>query len=493
MTNYRLSKSKYVRGLICLKALWLTIHAPEKQAPPSAAVSYRFEKGIEVGLLAQGEFPGGITVQTPSYLAAEAVEETASVLQTAPSALFEAAFFYDNILVRVDVLRRCAGRDGGLAGTWDLIEVKSTTAVKPEHLGDVAVQQYVLQGCGLRLGGAYLMHLDPDCRYPDFSNLFRLADVGAASEQELRAVPETLERFKAALSRSEEPEVRIGPQCDDPYECPFKAYCWRQVPEVSIFNIPRLKAEQKVELISRDILKIEDLPPEYPLSETQSKFVSLYCSGRSEIDAGAIGEWLGLLRFPLYFLDFETDSPAVPRYDGTHPFEKVPFQYSCHRLEADGSLSHQEYLHGGPDDPRPSLARSLAAAVGGWGNIVVYNAAFERGVLASLAAGQPEFEQVLKDMIGRIRDLLELFRLYYLDPAFRGSNSIKNVLPVLVPGMSYEDLEVRDGTEAQMAWNRMIFLEPCPERRRLQAALLSYCRQDSLAMVEIFKVLQARY
>jgi hypothetical protein len=514
--DYRLSKSKYLTGLNCTKALWLTIRDPDKGAPPSPAQEYIFEQGTRVGLLAQGRFPGGRLVSSPSYRAPTALKQTRALMEAGAPALFEAAFFYENILVRVDVLRRAnadlesdsrrrrrqvaptRGSDQpcppgiDLPAAWDLIEVKSSTALKPEHLPDAAVQRYVLQGCGVPLHKVFLMHLNPECTYPDLSNLFVLEDLTDLLGEPTRGIPSFLEAFRQVLKRRREPIVPIGSQCTSPYRCPFIPWCWRKVPRVSIFNIPRLGAERKAELVRRNILRIEDLPASIDLSAAQSRFVELYRGGTPQIQWRAIRRELDSLRYPLYFLDFETDSPAVPRYPGTRPYQKIPFQYACHRLETDGSLSHNEYLHTVAEDPRPELARALLDGIGLEGSLVVYNAPFERSVLEALADVLPWWARELNGMVERLWDLLEIFRRYYQDPAFGGSNSIKNVLPVLVPKLSYEALEVQDGTEAQAAWNRMLASKSLPQRKRLEAALRTYCRQDSLAMVEIFRVLRRR-
>jgi len=482
--DYRLSKSKYLTGLNCLKALWLTIRDPDKAAPPSPAQEYIFEQGTRVGLAAQERFPGGVLVAAPSYRAAEAIADTRALMTAGATALFEAAFFHDNILVRVDVLRRVEG-----TGSWDLIEVKSSTAVKPEHLPDLAIQRYVLDGCGVAVRRAFLMHVNPECTYPDLSDLFVQEDLTAAIEEPGRVIPRYLESFREALGRRRAPEVPIGAQCTSPYECPFIPWCWRRVPRVSIFNIPRLGAERKNELAARNLLRIEDLPAGVGLSAAQSRFVELYRRGAPEIDWPAIRRELAGLKYPLYFLDFETDSPAIPRYPGTHPYERIPFQYSCHRLEAGGALEHGEYLHTTAEDPRPEVGLALLQWIGPAGTLVAYNASFEKGVLQGLAEALPRYREGLLALASRLWDLLEIFRRHYQDPAFGGSNSIKSVLPVLVPGLSYDSLEVRDGTAAQAAWNRLLAARMPAERASLEAALRAYCRQDSLAMVEIYRVL----
>jgi hypothetical protein len=477
-----LSKSKYLTGLNCTKALWLSAHEPYRASPPSAFQQHLFRQGREVGLRAQAEFPGGRAITAPSSAAGKAVRDTREALDAGAAVLFEAAFVHDDVLVRVDVLKR---EEQG----WELFEVKSSTRVKEEHLRDVAVQRYVLTGSGLEICGARLMHLNRGCVYPELSDLFVREEISSRLAEDAEAVAGNIRDFKQVLELPACPRIRIGPQCTQPYECSFKSYCWRHVPRVSIFNIPRLSAHSTEELLSRDILDVGDIPDGYPLSEGQQCFVALQRKGQPEIDWPAIRAELDALEFPLYFLDFETDSPALPGFAGMHPYDKLPFQYSCHILHPGMRVDVCEYLHTGTSDPRPPLARSLAARVGFRGRLVAYNAAFERQVLISLAEQVPELATELENLAGRLWDLLDIFRKHYADPRFEGSASIKNVLPVLVPRLSYSSLAVQNGSDAQAVWNRMIALEEGVKKARLEQGLRAYCRQDTLAMVEIYHVL----
>ena len=485
---YRLSKSRYVKGLICRKALWLQENDPGRAGPCTPARERVLRQGTQVGLLATERFPGGVFVQAGPQECERALAETRQALASGAPAVFEAAFLYHQTLVRVDVLRLTNG------GAWDLIEVKSTTKVKEEHLPDAAVQRFVAEGSGLRVAGVFLMHLNPDCAFPDLSDLFILEELGAQVAGNLERVGGELEGFLRLLEQRAEPRLPVGPQCTTPYECEFKAYCWRQVPEVSVFDVPLLKSESKAELSARGILDIARIPPGFPLPPTSRRFVDLYLGGQARVDWPAIRRELGGLEFPLHFLDFETDSPAVPRFEGLHPYGRLPFQFSCHRLESGGELRQFEYLHDGLGDPRPPLARALGEALRPAGSLVAYNAGFEKGVLEELAAflGPGALASALQAAAGRLWDLLAVFREHYLDPAFGGSNSLKNVLPVLLPAFSYEGLEVANGEEAQAAWECLTGLPEGEEKRRLADALRAYCRQDSLAMVEIYRFLTTR-
>jgi len=485
---YRLTKSRYIKGLICRKALWLQEHDPERASPPSPSLERVLRQGTEVGELATARFPGGVRIEAPPYEPRRALAETQEALVAGAPALFEAAFLHHLTLVRVDVLRRAE------AGAWDLIEVKSGTRVKEEHLPDAAVQRYVVEGGGLAVARVFLMHLNPACTFPDLSDLFSLEDLSPQVAEVLGSVGGELDDFLRLLGEPSEPRVPVGPQCTAPYECEFKAYCWRHVPEVSVFNVPRLGSEARTELSARGILAIENIPPGYPLPPSSRRFVDLYLGGQAQVDWGAIRRELAALEFPLHFLDFETDNPAVPRFAGMRPYQRFPFQFSCHVLQADGGLQHCEFLHDGPSDPRPPLARTLGGVLGAKGTVVAYNAGFERSVLEELAdfLGPGPLASALAAAAGRLWDLLVLFREHYLDPAFGGSNSLKSVLPALLPAFSYAGLEVAGGEEAQAAWERLLALPRGAEKLRLEAALRAYCRQDTRAMVEIYRHLRDR-
>jgi hypothetical protein len=486
--SYRLTKSRYVKGLICRKALWLQVRDPERASPRTPAQQRILDQGTRVGELARTRFAGGVLLKAGPQEHERALAETRLDMASAAPAVFEAAFLHHRTLVRVDVLRRAGG------GAWDLIEVKSTTKVKDEHIPDAAVQRCVAEGGGLRVAGVFLMHLNAECTYPDLSDLFVLEDLGPQLGAILPQVEGQLNDFLRLLEEPAEPRVPVGPQCTAPYECEFKAYCWRRVPAVSVFDVPLLKAEAKAELAARGVLDIARIPPDFPLPPTARRFVDLYLGGRARVEWPAIRRELAGLQFPLHFLDFETDNPAVPRFEGMHPYGRLPFQFSCHRLDAGGDLGRFEYLHEGPDDPRPALADALGGALGPAGTVVAYNAPFEKGVLQELASflGSGLLASALESAAGRLWDLLIVFREHYRDPAFGGSNSLKNVLPVLLPGFSYEGLEVASGEEAQVAWEQLIVLPEGPEKRRVADALRAYCRQDSLAMLEIYRFLAAR-
>ena len=477
---YRLSKSKYLSGLQCHKRLWLEIHKPELAPPPPPGQQRIFDQGTQVGKLSREQFPNGVLIEADYLNIPDAIQQTTVAINNGSEVVFEGCFVHDNVLVRPDIIQQNA------MGEWNLIEVKSSTSVKEENIHDVAVQAWVLQGSELDIGRMYLMHINRECEYPDLSNLFTTEDITEPVEAILPIVPQNLSEYKFLLDNSE-PDISIGQHCYSPYDCPFVGYCWKDVPEHSIFNIPRLRWSVKERLIEENHLSIEQLPVGIPLNNKQKEYVESLEQKKPIVDWDGIRDELDKLDYPLYFLDFETDNPAVPMFDGMHPYEQFPFQYSCHILNQNGNLEHKEYLHESDSDPRKSLVESLVEAIGNKGSVIAYNAGFEKGVLNKLTQWYPEYSEQLQLIIERLWDQLVIFRNYYTDYRFKGSNSLKSVLPVIVPSMSYENLDVKDGAESQVAWNVMIRLPDGGEKSKLIEALEEYCGQDTLGMVEMHK------
>lgn len=482
-----LSKSKYLVGLQCPKRLWLEANRRDLLPPPSPARERVFSQGHEVGRLARERFPGGVLISEDPLRWKAALGETVDALTRGERIFYEPCFFHDDTIARADVLSR---NDDG---SFDVYEVKSNTGTKPEHILDLAVQAYVYEGSGLSIRRTFLMHLNSDCRYPDLSDLFAYADLTDPVRQHLPEVAANLSALRAVLGDAKEPEMRLGSRCAKPYECPWWNYCSKlwQLPDPSVFDIPHLSAEKRDALIERGILALEDLPDDAELGPQGERFLRLYRAGAKEIDLEGIRAWLDHLAFPIHFLDFETDAPAIPRLEGLGPFGSIPFQFSLHILHEDGRLEEAPgFLHESVSDPRPAIAEALLAQIGPSGSIVAYNAAFEKGVIGKLAGYLPESAGLLLRLQNRFADLLDIFRKYYIDPAFKGSNSIKRVLPVICPELGYEALEVGNGEDAQVAWAELITSDDPERRAGLADALKAYCGLDTLAMVKLYEYLR---
>lgn len=478
-----LTKTAYLAYSQCPKQLWLDVYRSELAAPPDPTAQRRLRAGQAVDQLAREQFPNGRPVpyrpqpEEMAPLTRQAIAEGAETL-------FQATFHVDDLLVKADILTQTA------AG-WHLIEVKSSTRYKEaEHLPDIAFQVYVLRQAGLPVAQASLMHLNSDCLAPDLSNLFALTDVTEAVEAFVPTVVADTAVMRQLLTHPNAPNERIGRHCKRPYECPFYDHCWQGIDGLTIFDIPRLSAPKERPLQEAGVLYLADIPQDTPLTATQKKFVDFHVQQEIAIDSAAIQQALAELQYPLYFFDFETIDHAIPIFDGCKPYQQVPFQYSCHIVAEDGSMSHCNYLHTDDGDPRRPLAEALLGHIGETGSLIAYNIPFERGVLHHLADHLPEYAERLHGMADRLWDQLPIFRQHYRDYRFGKSNSLKSVLPVIAPHLSFAILNVQNGTQAQVVWEAMIGERDTAVKQQMIQQLREYCHLDTLAMVEIHRVLK---
>ncbi len=485
----RLSKSRFVAGLQCHKQLWWKVHEPAApELVPDTALRNRFDQGAEVGRVARDYVPGGELIDLPFYQLANKVAATREALRRDPPAIYEATFLADDTYAAVDILERRPG--GGRWGGYGVIEVKATNSVKPDHLPDVAVQVHVLRRSGLAVERAEVMHLNPECRHPDLRNLFVREDVTPLVEGVLLGVPDEVAAQLRMLEGSL-PQVPIGEHCTKPYDCPFLARCWPVLPEHHVSSLYRIERKKVLEYEASGYATIRDLPTDLELSVIHARQVKAVTAGRMVVEPG-LAAALAQFSSPLAFLDFETVSLAIPRWNGCRPWQIVPVQFSCH-VEGRGGLSHHEWIAAGPADPRPALAAALVAACAGARKVVAYYASFERDCVRHLAEAVPQLARELKQIAAKLVDLLPVVRSNVYHPDFGGSFSIKNVLPALVPGLSYGDLEISEGETATVELLRLMFegdRMPPAERAQLREALRRYCQRDSWAMVKLLERLR---
>jgi hypothetical protein len=480
--NISLSKSLYMRGLQCHKSLYLHKHRPELRSEPAPELLALWKSGTEVGVYARQLFPGGVEIPFEGLPKEEQLSRTRQEIGQGTKVLYEATFAHDNVFVKADIL--CRSPEG-----FDLYEVKSATDVKEHNWYDIAIQHYVLAGSGIPVHRDYLVHINSAyVRQGEIvpRELFVIQDVTDVVRKRQDAIPEELAALRRMLG-GKEPDIDIGPHCSDPHECDFIAHCWRHIPEHSIFTL-RGRGIDKWDLYRRGIIELSDVPLSF-LNAAQQMQVKYFLRKDDHARPEKIREFLEGLWHPICFLDFETFRSAIPLFDGTRPYQQVPFLYSLHRRDAEGALlQHSEFLARPGADPRISLVEKLLGEIPDGACVLVYNMAFEKGVLRNLAEYLPTHRKRLYAVIDGLVDLMEPFRrreIYHW--MMSGSYSLKSVLPVLVPDMTYEGLAIRDGEMASEAYFTMGDIENVEEQQKLRKALLEYCRQDTLGMVRLLE------
>ena len=478
-----LSKSLFVKGRQCHKALYLQKHHPELADDVTDALEALFATGFEVHDLARELFPGGVLVPYEGLTKDDQVVMTREAMASGATAIYEASFAFDGIFVKVDLLRK--GPEG-----WEIYEVKASTDEKSLHLDDLAVQFYVLDRVGVPLAKAFLalinnQYVRHGAIEPD--KLFALIDKTTAVRELQSFIGEEIARMRAMLD-GDIPDIDIGPHCSDPYGCNFHGHCWQHIPPDSVFDIAG-KGIDRFDYYRRGIVRIADLPLA-DLNRRQAMQVDTFLTGTEYTDRGAIRSFLDGLWYPLCFLDFETFYFAIPPYDGTKPFQPIPFQYSLHALDSEGGeLRHTEYLAPQNADPRKDLLLRLLADIPGNACVLMYTN-YEKRILNLLTGWFPEHGPQIDDLKGRLVDLSAPFSAaHYYRRELKGSYSQKVVLPTLVPSLAYDDLEIREGLAASEAYLAMNACDDPAEVERVRNDLLKYCGRDTLGMVRILEKL----
>ncbi len=483
-----ISKSKYVTGLQCLKLLWTQYNDREAIPPPDAATQAKFDTGHEVGDLAKDLFPGGIEIawsDDPKGRMEQTAAETTELLkQRVP--LYEASFLIDGCYCRADLLVPAAG------DAWDLYEVKSTTSVKDVNLHDVAFQAWAIERCGVRLDRLYLVHLDNTYVRQgqiDVHRLFHAEDVTGRARELMPEVPRNVKSMLAAIA-GDQPSTPIGEHCSDPYDCDLWAACSSFLPTANVLGLYRMRKRDAFAMINDGVMSVVDVPSA-SLNAKQRVQQEAIRTGATHIQAQEIHAWLAGLEYPLHCFDFETMMPAIPLFDGTRPYQQIPFQFSLHIVDGpDAEPRHVEFLAENAADPRPDLVEALNA-IGPEGAIMAYNMGFEQARLRELAADFPAHAEFLLGLVGRFQDLIVPFRNFWWHDARQlGSCSLKYVLPALT-GTTYEGMEIAEGGQAAREFMRVVFGNAdAAEKARVLAALRTYCAQDTLALVQVLRTLK---
>jgi hypothetical protein len=481
----RLSKSTFIRGLQCEKSLYFYKHHYRLKDPTPSSLKAVFDQGTNIGLLAQELFPYGADASPENHFKmVESVGKTLKFISQGESIIYEATFQYNNVLAALDILVK--DEDG-----WKAYEVKSSTKVSETYIKDAAIQFYTITNSGIDLKDISIVHINNQYTRDgelDIHQLFTIESVYDQVLEFLPRIPNEIKRLKNVIESPEIPNIDIGPHCSEPYDCDFKGTCWKHVPEYSVFNISRLTKDKKFDLYNQGVITLDQIDlGQTDLNPNQVLQVQSEVNGTSHIDIEEIRNFTNGLNYPLYYLDFETIGPAVPKDDGSRPYQQLVFQYSLHIQETSSSeIIHGEYLADPTEDPRIGFIEQLIHDCGTSGDILVYNIGFERGKLNDLIEVFPKYSYELRRIVNRLKDLMIPFQQkWYYTPEMRGSYSIKYVLPALVPELSYNDLEIKEGGTASNTFLSMVngtFQGDVKETRR---QLLQYCKLDTFAMVKI--------
>lgn len=487
-----ISKSKFLSGMQCPLLLWTQYNDKDVIPPPPQGTQFIFDMGHTIGDMAKQLYPDGAEVRSGSGDRPDLESTVAATRELLPKRrpIFEASFASDEPggrrYVRADILAP------GRGDAWDLIEVKSSTRVKEINVWDVAYQAGTLESAGVKLDRLCLMHVDT--RYVrdgdvEPEHLFHLSNITDHARSLMEQVPGMFARY-AAIIGGGRPDIPIGPQCHEPFPCAMLDVCWAGLPRHHVTTMVR--AGRKAFTWRDEGWSLVTDVPDNELNTTQRIQKAAVAAGAMRADRRAVQRLLGRLDYPLWHLDFESVNPAVPLFDGTRPFQQIPFQFSLHVQDTpDAEPRHIEFLSGERADPRPGLLEALRV-IGSRGTVLAFNSTFESQVLEALGDAFAAYQSMTDDLRERLCDLAEPFRSFGVyHPEQRGSYSLKAVLPALT-GRGYEGLPIADGQTAGREWLRAVYgPDVTPEQKAaVLANLRAYCGRDTGAMVEILAVLR---
>ena len=494
-----LSKSNYLLYLHHPAWLWLEKHnkkiLPEVDEDTQAIFdagnlfeSYAeklFPDGVKLGYKTDGEFDVEKYKSLP--------ETTQQELDNSTKVIFQGRLEVDDITCIFDVLER---NDNG---TYNLYEIKSSTKAKKEHEHDLAFQTIVLEKSGLNIENIFVIHVNNEYVRAGDIDHEEITDTTEITNAVRGRIDSTIQNIKKAQKvmaskKMPDPSPRhaglgaLRPWLD------IYHILYPDVDKYSVFNLFSPGVSRIGDFEDAGVSSIKDIPDDANLTVKQHRQVQATKTGKRIINKQEIQEFLKTFKFPLYFLDYETLAGTMPAFDGVRPYQQVPFQYSLHILESpDAELKHKEYLHTDNTLPVEHLLKKLKKDIGSKGSIVVWNQSFEKSCNVAMGEFESKYAEFLEDVNDRIVDLMIPFlEGWYVDKDFFGSASIKAVLPVLVSGPSYKDLNIQGGNSAQRIWmETVIDGKNKDDKKQIMDDLIKYCTLDTLAMVKIYEVLKS--
>lgn len=404
-----------------------------------------------------------------------------------PNFEYQREFIFNNLKCTSDFIVKNPDSD-----SYDIYEVKSTTDVKEAHEYDILFQYYVASQ-SINIRRLFIVYINKEYERHgelDLPEAFKIREVTTLINEKLE---ETITLISKAIDTANEETSHGIPTCEKPKECPCPNLCFPNIPVHSIYTLSNVNQERIIALKEIGVLDIKDIPNSFDLSNRQRLQQISTVTQKSIIDKTSIAKFLSNLEYPLCYLDYEAFAWPIPKYDKHKAYEYVVFQYSLHIQKQTGEIIHKEFLSTTQDDPMKEVVKNIARDLPEQGTIIVWNKAFEQNCNREMGRIYPEYSEIMSKANKRVLDLGEVFsKQMYVDYRFKGSWSLKNILPVMAPELSYKELEIGNGTKAMQEWKRLVYEKVHPkEKETIIDNLLKYCALDTYAMIKIMESLKS--
>jgi hypothetical protein len=482
--SYILSKSSYLKGLQCPKALYLYKHYYTLKDPVSPEQQAIFNRGHEIGKLAQQLFPGGIDVTpaSPKFYK-QALQKTTALIGSGQAIIYEAGLVGLNTLVYCDILVKNGNG-------YDLYEVKSSLKLSKTYYQDIAIQFSVAKASGLYINKAYLININANYILEDTLNLtklFTITDCTDYCKDQEEGIKEKIGELIKLLQQTQIPKIEIGPHCNSPYSCDFKGTCWKTVPEDSILYLNGIDSDFLHTMQLNGINRISEIEDVSTLKDHLKIQIESRQTNKAFIEIEKIKQFINDLRFPLTFFDIESAMPAVPKYKGTHPFHLLPGIFSSITLYDTKLTNEYVWIHETNDDPRENFILAFLKAIPKEGDLLVYDIVSEKNIIKKLISDFPKYKEELDGIMLRMKDIAKPFsEKWYYHPEFKGGYSLKSVCKHVLNSDLFSNLNIKNGIIAMHAYEKLPYESDLFERARIMEDLKEYSLADVRALIMLY-------
>ena len=485
MSNYLLSKSSFVKSVQCLKAFHLYKYHYAAKDPLGKDKQAIFNRGTDVGIIAQQVFPGGTDVSPTSVKKYnEAVEKTKELIAAGQETIYEAAFIFNEVLVAIDILVKNNNK-------WYAYEVKSSLKISPAYVLDASLQYYVIKNCIPELEDVFLATINGDYVFEGKLNvnaLFKFCSIKKDATANWTFIEDRIAKAKAIIENPKSPDISVGEHCFRPYKCDFFGTCWKNIPEKSVFLLSNVSIGKQVELYQAGIKTIDTISFYDDLPAITQKQIKSLQANKEIIDKEKINLFLKHIHYPIGFFDVELYTPAIPVFANTKPYQQIPFLFSLHLLNSEKENLTHDFFYAQPGkDPREEFIKACIKKLHHLKTIIVFDSNLELGVLNSLAKSFPQYASDIEKIKSKIKDIAPVFtQMHYFHPNTIGSSTLKNLFLKLFNDTSFEILSINSGTQATYIYNALQLEENEFLKLETEKNLVEYCKTDTFATAKLF-------
>ena len=484
--KHLLSKTSFLKSVQCSKAFFLYKNHYNLKDPLPKEKQAVFNRGHQVGVLAQSLFPGGVDV-SPTHVSkfSDSVAKTKELIEQGQKVIYEAAFVYDGVLIALDILVHEDDK-------WYAYEVKSSLKISAAYIMDAALQYYVLSNCLPHLADFYLVTMNDKYILQDtldVQKLFRIKSVKEDAEKNIEFIKYHVQQAKAIIEKDTLPKTEIGEKCFTPYQCDFYGTCWKHEPSNNVFEFAGISKKQAQAWYEKGLKTIYYIPQE-ELSRQTKLMVEAYKNHAEIIDKPAITKFYDKIKYPLVFFDAEMYAPAIPQYKGTGPFETMPFLFSWHSMANENAIPlplHTYFFQEENNYAGKALLDKLIEEADKVNTILVFDTAQELKALSAVVKHLPEYKKQIDTLKNKFIDFSDVFtKLWYYHPKTKGSMSLKKIYESVFGKSIFDDLSIKSGLLASYKYDDYLKETDLFAKQELKTNLIEYCKTDTQAMYDLF-------